>query len=220
MSASTNGALCYLAEDCGCFEKSEYPQQENRFAKLPRQATNRGRYRARLFCQPAHTVEKDTKVSSAKKVLNIQYSYPSSFLAGEIAKWDGRLRVHGEQFHFSYFLLPRVLFVESVCRCSLPGERGSRERERKREREWSYGIFYWRCVWHSARTHPIPPPSSRSRGDSSRASTNSPARDVEKAPRRVRCFRWIDSRALPLCKLPFRRQTLRLVHIPPLGLFL
>jgi len=39
------------------------------------------------------------------------------------------------------------------------------------------------------------------------------------APRRVRCFRWIDSRALPLCKLPFRRQTLRLVHIP-LGLFL
>lgn len=95
-----------------------------------------------------------------------------------------RTWVHREQFHFSYFLLPYVLFVDSVCRCSLRGRKNSRERERG----WSHGIFYWRCVWHSTRTHPIPPPSSWSRGDSSRGSTNSPTRDVEEEPRRVDVF--------------------------------
>lgn len=136
-------------------------------------------------------------------------------------EWDGRLRVHGEQFHFSYFLLPRPCYswkaFVGVAYYGREERQSGKEREREGDRTVfsigdASGILHEPILFRS--------PSSRSRGDSSRASTNSPARDVEEAPRRVRCFRWIDSRALPLCKLPFRRQTLRLMHMPPLGLFL
>lgn len=94
------------------------------------------------------------KVSSARKVLNIQYSQARGERADSRRRETDGYGCTG-QFHFSYFLLFRVLLV------------GARRREGEREKGWS-DIFYRRCVWHSARLHHIPL-SSRSRGGGSRA---------------------------------------------------
>lgn len=79
-------------------------------------------------------------------------------------------------------------------------------RRRKSGREDGYFLLAMRLAFRAR------PPLLFRRLRRDRAKTvhgplyKSPAGDVEEAPKRVRCFRWIDWRALLLCKLPFRRR--------------
>lgn len=138
--AFTNGTLVVLFHQ-GL--RMPWKIGESSAGKLPRRtaAANHKSWKKPSQNPPA---KEDTKVSSARKVLNIQYSQARGKRADSRSETDGCGCT--EQFHFSYFLLFRVLFV------------GSRRREGEREKGWSRAdIFYRRCVWHSARFHHIPP---------------------------------------------------------------
>lgn len=77
--------LRYFARDCGCLEKSENSQRENRLAELPRQTTNRGRKPSQTFL-PADIHTRQGGYESFFREESFEYS----ILTGERGERDGR----------------------------------------------------------------------------------------------------------------------------------
>lgn len=166
--------LRHFARDCRCLEKSGNPQRENCPAELPRQTTNRGRNQARTL---RHTPAKeDTKVCSARKVLNIQYSSTRGKRTDSRSETDGCGCM--EQFHFSYFLLFRVLFVGARGREGWKGERVVSRR---------YFLLTMRLASRAIPSYPAC--SHRDFAETVLGTLQIfPVEDFEEIPKRVRCF--------------------------------
>lgn len=140
--------LRYFARNCGYLEKSENPQRENRLGELPWRATNRGRNRARPSCLPARTRQ------GGYESFFREESFEYSILGGE--RRAGGIRGARRTVADAWNNFISLLFPSSpriIRRTRSLGQDGERVKERKGGRA---GIFYWQCVWHSARFHHIP----------------------------------------------------------------
>lgn len=133
---------------------------------------------------PARIAKEDTKVFFREE--SFEYSILAPARADGCAETRRTVCECTEQFHFSYFLFLRVLFVGRVREC---GDRKEGE-EKCSDGRAVFSIGDASGIPRDLLSS-VPPPSSRSLEDSSRASLQilSPARDVEEAPKRVRCFR-------------------------------
>lgn len=163
-----------------------------------------------------------------RKVLNIQYSpryEPSGAEGSPVRKkggWrDRRSLVHGGISFFLFSILchdslktvgtvyPIKDLVDRRTRKKVKGWKDDvEENDEGEENREEY--FYSQCAWEPTRVSfsylSLPTPFIPTLPTFHSASP--PTRHVERPSKRVRCFRWIDSRVLPLCKLPSRLGTL------------